>query len=239
MRQFVFDGKSSSDYGVFLDSTSIFGTPERDIEEVSIPGRNGTLTIDNKRFKNIDIPYNCYITKDAPVRFKALQDFLLKNIEYRRLEDTADANHFRMAKISSKNDFNLISQHFKQGTFPIIFNCMPQNFLKSGEAIIAFNKNGELINQTYFEASPLIRIYGKGVLTIGNGSIEILKEGNEYIDIDCENHNAYENDQYRNDCISVSYKGKKHAYPILEPGSNVVTFTGITKIEIKPRWWEL
>lgn len=83
-------------------------------------------------------------------------------------------------------------------------------------------------------AKPLIRVYGKGIVQIGKQTIEILKAPTEYIDIDCDIQDCFEGTVNRNSYVSLT------DFPVLGPGSNGITLgTGITKVEITPRWWIL
>ena len=43
---FTFDGKSSADFGVYLTGEGVFNAPERAVEMLSIPGRNGDYALD-------------------------------------------------------------------------------------------------------------------------------------------------------------------------------------------------
>ena len=44
----IFGGVDTKNYGVVIDGEAVFDAPERDVEVVTIPGRNGTLQIDRK-----------------------------------------------------------------------------------------------------------------------------------------------------------------------------------------------
>lgn len=52
-----FDGQSSGTYGVYITGDAVFNAPERDVEMITIPGRNGALALDNGRFENISVTY--------------------------------------------------------------------------------------------------------------------------------------------------------------------------------------
>ena len=52
---FVFGGKFSKDYGLYVSGSGTFNAPERDVELVEVPGKNGSLVLDNGRFKNITV----------------------------------------------------------------------------------------------------------------------------------------------------------------------------------------
>ena len=43
----TYSGKSSADYGVWVSGGGTFDAPSRDVQTVSVPGRNGDLTFDN------------------------------------------------------------------------------------------------------------------------------------------------------------------------------------------------
>ena len=85
-----------------------------------------------------------------------------------------------------------------------------------------------------FDAKPLIRVYGVGELGIGSETITITKGATEYIDIDCDIQDCYEGLENRNGLVSLT------DFPTLPSGNTGITLgTGITKVEITPRWWTL
>ena len=53
----TFDGENSLDYGIYITGEGVYDAPGRAVEMVTIPGRNGTLAIDQGRFENIDVKY--------------------------------------------------------------------------------------------------------------------------------------------------------------------------------------
>ena len=40
-RSFTFDGKSTREFGVYITGKDVFNAPERAVEMISIPGRDG------------------------------------------------------------------------------------------------------------------------------------------------------------------------------------------------------
>ena len=54
---FTFDGIDSKKYGVYITGEAVYNAPERDVEVISIPGRNGAYLLDNGRFSNITVTY--------------------------------------------------------------------------------------------------------------------------------------------------------------------------------------
>ena len=49
---FTFDGKTSTDFGMYISGSGTYNAPERDVTTYNIPGRNGDLIVDNGRFLN-------------------------------------------------------------------------------------------------------------------------------------------------------------------------------------------
>lgn len=231
---FTFDGVSSRDFGVFISGTTVFDAAPRSIQTVAVPGRSGTLTLDNGRFENVDLVYPAFIYDQFHENIEGLRNFLLSAAGYRRLEDTYNPNTYMMARYVSGLSVET-TQIRKQGQFDLTFDRMPQRFLKAGEDPVEFTAAGSITNPTRFAAKPLIRVYGTGTLGIGSETITITQNPG-YIDIDSEMMDAYYGATNCNGYITLS----SGEFPVLEPGSNGVNpGTGITRVSITPRWWIL
>ncbi len=83
---FTFDGKKSSDYGVYISGSHVYDAPERDETKIEIPGRNGELTIDNGRYKNQPLKYPAFIIEDFDPNIEGLRNYLMSKRGYFRLE---------------------------------------------------------------------------------------------------------------------------------------------------------
>lgn len=236
MRNFIiFNGKSFMDYGVFISGDGTFNAPERDTTNIEIPGRNGTLTIDNGRYKNLPVKYPAFIVHDFNTNIEGLRNFLLTQNGYGRLEDTYHPEEFRKAKISGGFTTKPIAELYA-GEFDLEFDCYPQRFLKSGELSVSFTAAGNLINKYLTEAKPLIRAYGTGSFTLGGVTVQITA-ANTYTDIDCDLEECYKDTlaTNRNNYVVLT----SGSFPVLKPGDNQITLSGISKLEIMPRWWVL
>lgn len=232
---FRFDGVSSSLYAVFISGEGTFNGTARDVSEIEIPGRNGTLLLDNGRYQNIDLTYPAFIVDSFNTNFQALRSFLLSKTGYCRLEDDYHTDEFRIARYRG-NIQPKTTQFNREGEFEITFNCKPQRFLTSGETVTTLTADGTISNPTLFDARPLIRVYGSGTLGVGADTITIGAHSYTYIDIDCDTMDAYFGSTNCNDKITLS----GDTFPVLHNGSNGIDLgTGITKVEITPRWWRL
>ena len=231
-RHLVFDGKDLTDFECYAGGDGTFPIAERDIEKVKIAGRNGELHIDQGKYNNVDMPYDCYILKDFAKNFDSLKSFLLSKISYKRLEDDFHPEYFRMARI--KPDFKpKISGLAEMGTFTLTFDCKPQKFLKSGEKKITLTSSSTIKNPTYYDANPILTIYGVGTLLINDQQIKIDKNDTS-ITIDTDIMEAYSGSTNMN-----AYVELPDDKVVLPSGNDSIGLTGITKLVIIPRWWTL
>ena len=157
----VFDGVDSRDYGIYITGDAVFNSPERDVEMIEIPGRNGAYALDKGRFSNIEVSYPAGIFGDTEADFRqgirAFRNALASRKGYKRLEDDYNPDEYRMAVY--KNGLEVTPTALKAGEFTITFDCQPQRFLKSGETAVSVASGGTLTNPTLFESHPLISAY--------------------------------------------------------------------------------
>lgn len=228
---FVFAGKSSSDFNAFIYDANVFDSVERTVDTYDVPGRNGVLTVTGtEKFTNRELEYEMYVPELMLSNVPALFGYLYSLSGYHRLEDTLEPDVFKKAMLTSSVELSIKTPN--QAAFKLGFDCLPEKWLKSGEMKVAFTSSGTIHNPTLFNANPLIRIYGKGSVQVGSQTIEVLKSPTEYIDIDCDIQDCFEGTANRNSYVSLT------DFPTLVPGNNgIVLGTGITKVEITPRWW--
>ena len=241
INSFTFNNVSSETIGLYVGGQNTFGSPLRDVTKVSIPGRNGDLIRDNGRFINSQISYNVVAMSDFADTARTVRNWLLAPKGYARLEDTYHPNHYRMARVADVISFET-SAYNLTGKAQIVFDCMPQKFLKSGETVATLNKNGSAANRTVtnptpFESKPLIRVYGSGDGTVTVGNQVITLTGIEaYLDIDSESMNCFKGVVNCNGKVALGTAG----YPSLPSGNTTFSMTGgVTKVEVTGRWWEL
>lgn len=231
----IFDGIDLSDYDVWLSHAKTCGAPEREVTTVTIPGRSGALTMDQGRYKNIDVEFQCFVKRDFEKNAEAIRNLILSRVGFRRLETTQQPDEFRIGRYTGNFDAD-VSQKFKQGAFVLKFDCWPQRFLKEGEIPVIFDKTGQIYNRTEFAARPLIRVYGSGLLQIGRHAVQVSGQDVQYIDIDTQMMDAYCGAQNCNERIEL----KSGRFPEIDPGEVGISLgAGISKIEVIPRWWML
>lgn len=171
----TFDGMSSRNYGVYITGEAVYNAPERDVEMITIPGRNGSFAKDNGRFQNIEVTYPAGIAADSQTDFAdAISDFrnmLCSRDGYCRLTDDYNPDEFRMAVY--KSGLEVDPALLRAGEFEITFECKPQRFLTSGETKSTIANGGTITNPTRFPSKPLLEAVGYGDIEVGGGIVTI------------------------------------------------------------------
>lgn len=228
-------GVDSRTYGVYISGSGVFNSPSRALELVNIPGRNGAIILDSyARFDNIEVRYPAFIYSNFDSTLAAFRAILARSGNYRKIVDSYHPDEYRMGVYIGGLEVTP-TKRLNAGSFDIVFNCKPQRFLASGDTVQTFTADGTINNPTQFSAGPLLRVYGAGTIGIGAGTITI-SQADVYTDIDCDLCLAYKGSINKNSFVSFPVYGG----PVFGPGNNGVTLgTGITKIEITPRWWTI
>lgn len=174
-KYFTFDGVSSKVYNTHITGKGVYNAPERDVEMITIPGRNGFFALDRGHFNNVEVTYNASIAADSQAEFATavsdLRNWLCSKTGYVRLQDEYNPNEYRMAVYKSGLEVDpFISS---TGTFDIVFDCKPQRFLTSGETSVAVANNGTINNPTLFPSRPQLQVKGYGSIGIGGGTITV------------------------------------------------------------------
>lgn len=238
----VYGGKSFAEFNTFFDGSKSFGTPEKDYEIISIPGRSGDLSVFNNRYKDQTIDFPCFIRNNFLENYRALTEYLNSLNGYQRLETSKEPYHFRKALFlglvePQTGSFN------KSGSFTISFRCNPQRWLKEGENWLTFESTSvsnpaKIFNPTLQPAKPLIRIHGTGLIMCNGVTFNLLGTGSyDYVDVDCETVDVY---TVQNGALVNLNNKFNGVFPTLNVGENTLyTLTAGNVIEVMPRWFEI
>ena len=174
-KAFVFDGVKSTDYGVQIYGEGVFNAPERAVEYVKVPGRNGSIVLDQGYYENIEVTYPANIiarnTQDFADAIASFRNALCSRKGYCRLTDDYHPGEYRMAVYS--NGLEVDEKALRTGEFEITFNCQPQRYLLSGEAPISVDSGDTIYNPTPHASNPLIAVEGPGRINLGDQPIQI------------------------------------------------------------------
>lgn len=133
----IFDGVDiEAEFNVMIDGASSWPKPARRSDAVQVPGRNGDLLYDDGAWENVEITYNILVKAEWITEYERLTEWLCSHVGYFRLEDPdRHPGVYRMAEFTGPINPKTIGYHFA-GTFPLEFNCKPQQFLTSGESAL-------------------------------------------------------------------------------------------------------
>lgn len=231
---FTFGSVASGSYGVYISGSGTYNSPERVISLIDVPGRNGALLGNEKRFENIEVTYPAFIFSSFDSNLSGLRSALQSITGYARLTDTYHTDEYRLGVFIGGFDVDTTAA-LNAGKFNVTFNCKPQRFLTSGETETTLTADGTITNPTKFPSKPKITVTGYGTLTVGSQTITIT---NAYpsIVIDSDLCDCYSGAYNANGQVEFS----NNDFPELVPGSNAITMSGnITSVKILPRWWRI
>lgn len=178
---FIFDGIDSKGFGVYISGAGVYNAPERDIEAVEIPGRNGSYILDNGRFHNITVTYPAGMFgqdgEDFADGIRKLRNALASRKGYCKLIDEYNPLEYRMAVYRGglEVDPAAVNGDNKAAQFDITFECKPQRFLVSGDIPVAVASGDTITNMTLFDAKPVLMADGYGNIVINDETIAITQ----------------------------------------------------------------
>lgn len=177
-KSFTFDGEDSRNYGVYITGDAVYNAPERSVEMISIPGRNGAYVLDNGHFENIEVTYPAGVFGETEADFaaaiSALRNMLCSRRGYKRLSDDYNTGEYREAVY--KSGLEVEPAQLRAGEFEITFECKPQRFLTAGENTQTLASGASVNNPSLFPSSPLLEADGYGDIDLGADTITVQQK---------------------------------------------------------------
>ena len=173
----IFGGVDSSDYGIYISGEGVYNAPERSVELVNVPGRNGAIVLDQGRYNNIKVTYPAMVLEADQEHFRErLSEFrnaILSQKGYQRLEDSYHPDEFRMGVYHDGLEVSDILTLARGGNFELIFDCKPQRWLSDGDIPVPVSSGSVLQNPTVFDSSPLLEVEGYGNINFNGYNINL------------------------------------------------------------------
>ena len=179
-KSFTFDGIDSRDFGVYISGDYVYNSPERDIETVEIPGRNGAYIMDKGRFHNITVTYPAGMfasnSDDFAEGIRQFRNALASRKGYCRLTDQYHPLEYRMAVYRGGLEVEPAATGGgnEAAQFDIVFECKPQRYLVQGDEPRQVASGAHLNNPTLFESHPLLKADGYGSIGINGETVRII-----------------------------------------------------------------
>lgn len=213
---FIFNNIKSSDMGIIIKEMPPITKSQKDIETITISGRNGDIHIDNNTYRNKSYKIVCVLMDESKLDvLKTLYDGI------GTLELSTELGREYKATIKNQIDFSKYLTYLRE--FTLEFSLYPIAYSKETKHL-TFTENNTFEVGGTINVSPILTITGIGKVTINNISFEVLESG---ITIDCDLMNCTLEGINKNDKVVLD------EFPKLIVGNNsIVLGTGITSITV-------
>lgn len=137
------------------DCASSIVTPTADVQEFTVPGKNGTVIIPNNRWNNVDRTFSMFINlSDWSTVVGKLQEC---SSGYYMLEDSWNTDYFYMARLRSLELVNS-TPALVQGTVQIVFDCQPVRWLTAGVEWAEYTAGDAIVNSGLVPMPVAVRV---------------------------------------------------------------------------------
>lgn len=239
--EFTINGIHSREINSLIQERPLIPTPERDIELKEVAGVSGSYVFDNESYKNSPVSLNLFALSHAEHATNSLKDkikAIFSTGKYMDIVFYHEKDKVYQAITTAGPDFELSGQTPLLLPYTVDLSFRPFKY-----SLDAFFVEGgsdlEFENPTFFEAEPLITIYGSGDITLKvNGKDFVFKDVDDYIKVDSEVKHAYK--EQGNIFIDRDDRMYTNDFPLLKPGLNQLSIThGTATFDIEPRWRSL
>lgn len=227
---FIFKGQKSTDFGIEISKLPDIIKPERNIQTVTIPGRNNSLYIDENTYNSYSLNFECVLNPFA--KNKTHIDKIISWLDgFGELIISTEKDKIYNAVIKNSIPFSDTIGLFPK--FPIIFEVQPlKKSVNFRNETVEISKKTIINNIGTVDSLPKITIFGSGDVTLKINDEEFLiKNINDYITIDSEFLEVYKDEENQNN------KYNNFDFPIFQKGKNTIDFVGnVQKIIVEPNW---
>ena len=222
---FIWKGIHSSEKGLKIISLPDVTTPKQRVEKITVPGRNGDLTLTDNDYegevKSVEFDYFDNNFDDIKTWLNGTGEVIFSN----------EPDRYYKGRIINKIALDQVLKKFHSGI--VQFDCQPFGYSLNNNPIIKINESNsmEIFNPGTVESEPVITIYGYGSIDLNiNDNIINLTNISNYITIDSEIMDCYRDGQLMNNYM-------KGNFPTFKVGINKISWMGnVQKLEIKPNW---
>lgn len=223
---FVYNGVSSKQFNIGIKTAPIRTIPERRVNTIEVPFRDGSFTLDTGTYGTFTIDFECLVVGSfTPQHIRKIKRWLSEPFGKLQVSDELELEY--EAKMINKVDFEELVDN--TGSFLVTFECQPYGHYRQGLCLHSVSNNTEIHNETDTIALPYMKIYGSGDITVTlNGEPITFKGVSEYIEVDSELMECFKDNSLLNDKMIGNF-------PIFRVGVNTIV-SNASKIDILPRW---
>lgn len=223
-----FRGQHSSTLGVQIVAPPIRPHPARRGKFVDVPGRDGSLWLDDQAYERVQIK--------VPMRARNTGDLTAIDLWLTGAGDlrlSSNDQYVCRARAVSKHDYT----RFLPGTgfvnFEMVFDCDPFLYQANPQATPLYEPF-TLANPGALPAEPLLRVYGRGNVVLAVGDVSItLTDLSGAVAIDCDAKLAYTVGASTPVAITLN----DERWPVLGLGGTRISWSGqVEKVIVEPNW---
>ncbi len=215
--------------GILISAMPDIVKPKPREEEITIPGRNGVLTIDEGTYEGYTLSVTC-----GTRGVKKLGEIAAWLNGHGNLILSTEPDKVYWARVS--NAISISDVIYLYNSFLVQFKVFPFKYsvgaVNSHADDVTLTTASTINNKGTVYSQPTITVYGTGdiALTINDTNYG-LTSVDEFITIDSEMMEVYKGTTNANNKYSAM------DFPRFEVGENRISWTGnVTKIEIDPKW---
>lgn len=241
----IFGGKDLGDFNCYCTGSGVLVSPALLRDTYTVPGRHGVLHSTSVRLSEVTIEYPCFIAPNFEDNFRALKNYIAFTAQggfLAELRDSYQGDRYRLATYADAIEPE-VSDWRRAGSFTLRFSCQPQQYLLSGVKTYTFADDGKLVSPTLWPFEPWIEAdvtANNATINIGDLAIAIdTKPDGGLVEIRCFDMVAFGEDSggamqdWTSHVSFTSNSGK------MESTGGAVSFTNISELRIRPRWWEV
>jgi phage-related protein len=214
--EFIFNGKSSLDYGVRVQNRPDRISAKTGMMSATPSNRNGSVFSSLGVLDNVEIVLKCFYNSNVTDKtIDDISDWLYTD-DYANCVLWYDQSYTYKAIINTSITFTTTSTIHDVMEFSITLEVYPLKYLTTGLSPITLSGNTNYTNPTKYEARPFITLTGTGanVSIIINGRTTTIESVTGDVTIDSEAPST---------SLPAKYVGLD--FPYLDPGMNVISFT--------------
>ncbi len=223
---FIFDGTNSMDMGIVVTAMPDISWATREMEKVTIPGRDGELFVDEGTYTAYDM--SIYLAVKDKHRFDEVAAWLTGGGE---LILSSEKDKVYRAFIANGIAVSHMNKRFQR--FMVTFRVQPFKYSRNAISdTLTLTAPATIYNRGTIYSTPIITIYGTGDMDFTiNGTSFGLTDVVDSITVNCEIEEVYK------DGVGCNLQYIGSAFPRLDVGGNAITWTGnVEKVEVEPQW---
>ncbi len=212
--------------GILISAMPDIMKPQRREAEITIPGRNGVLTIDEGTYEAYTLSVACGTRGTA--RLREIVSWLDGNGD---LILSTEPDKIYKARIC--NAISISDVIYLYTSFLVQFKVFPFKYsVDKADEELTLTSPTTIYNQGTIYSEPIITVNGTGNVTITiNGTTYTLTGISGYVTINSEIQEVYKDSTNKNNSFSAL------DFPRFQEGGNTISWTGnVSRLEIKPNW---